>query len=259
MDKAREADGSRTSRRDNDPGGISAGLRAAGACNLRWDQADFDAAVLHVRRIKNGTPEHPSGDRRRTPGPAPAPARKPAVALRLRQRAGIPVHDRRLCPDGSSARPPAGASISRRTRTCCDACGYALANKGHDTRAIQLWLGHRSITSTAVYTALAPNRFKELIVRRRHGTELSASVFPLISVGGCSPCVWRTARDRGLKMRAYLIYSLEDWHIHNPPAVVECQDDETAIERARQLVDGRPLEVWESSRLIARLDPGPNQ
>jgi site-specific recombinase XerD len=22
------------------------------------------------------------------------------------------------------------------------ACGYALANKGHDTRAIQAWLGH---------------------------------------------------------------------------------------------------------------------
>jgi site-specific recombinase XerD len=41
------------------------------------------------------------------------------------------------------------------------ACGYALANKGHDTRAIQGWPGHRSITSTAVYTALAPNRFKD--------------------------------------------------------------------------------------------------
>jgi site-specific recombinase XerD len=41
------------------------------------------------------------------------------------------------------------------------ACGYALANKGQDTRAIQGWLGYRSITSTAVYTALAPNRFKD--------------------------------------------------------------------------------------------------
>jgi site-specific recombinase XerD len=38
---------------------------------------------------------------------------------------------------------------------------YALANGGHDTRAIQGWLGHRSITSTAVYTALAPKRFKD--------------------------------------------------------------------------------------------------
>jgi site-specific recombinase XerD len=41
------------------------------------------------------------------------------------------------------------------------ACGYALANKGHGTRAIQDWLGRRSITSTAVYTAPAPNRFKD--------------------------------------------------------------------------------------------------
>jgi site-specific recombinase XerD len=40
------------------------------------------------------------------------------------------------------------------------ACGYALANKGHDTRAIRGWLGDRSIISTAVYTAPAPNRFK---------------------------------------------------------------------------------------------------
>jgi site-specific recombinase XerD len=41
------------------------------------------------------------------------------------------------------------------------ACGYALANKGHDTRAIQAWLGHRSITSTVIYTAVAQNRFKD--------------------------------------------------------------------------------------------------
>jgi site-specific recombinase XerD len=41
------------------------------------------------------------------------------------------------------------------------ACGYALANKDQDTRAIQGGLGHWSITSTAVYTALAPNRFKD--------------------------------------------------------------------------------------------------
>jgi hypothetical protein len=40
-------------------------------------------------------------------------------------------------------------------------CGYALDNKGHNTRTIRGWLGYRSITSTAVYTALAPNRFKD--------------------------------------------------------------------------------------------------
>jgi integrase len=38
-----------------DPAGIAAGLRAAEPCDLRWDQVDFNAAVLHVRRVKNGT------------------------------------------------------------------------------------------------------------------------------------------------------------------------------------------------------------
>jgi integrase len=31
------------------------GLRAAEVCDLRWDQVDFSGAVLHVRRVKNGT------------------------------------------------------------------------------------------------------------------------------------------------------------------------------------------------------------
>ena len=42
------------------------------------------------------------------------------------------------------------------------ACGYALANKGTDTRTLQAYLGHRSIQSTVRYTELAPGRFKNL-------------------------------------------------------------------------------------------------
>ena len=38
------------------------------------------------------------------------------------------------------------------------ACGYALANKGIDTRTLQAYLGHRSINSTTRYAALAPGR-----------------------------------------------------------------------------------------------------
>ena len=41
------------------------------------------------------------------------------------------------------------------------ACGYALANKGHDTRALQAYLGHRNIQHTVRYTELSPTRFKE--------------------------------------------------------------------------------------------------
>jgi site-specific recombinase XerD len=41
------------------------------------------------------------------------------------------------------------------------ACGLKLAYDGHDTRAIQAYLGHRNIQNTTRYTALAPQRFKE--------------------------------------------------------------------------------------------------
>ena len=36
------------------------------------------------------------------------------------------------------------------------ACGFALANKGHDTRALQAYLGHRNIQHTVRYTELSP-------------------------------------------------------------------------------------------------------
>jgi integrase len=41
------------------------------------------------------------------------------------------------------------------------ACGFALANAGHDTRALQAYLGHKNIQHTVRYTELAPNRFKD--------------------------------------------------------------------------------------------------
>ena len=38
-------------------------------------------------------------------------------------------------------------------------CGYRLANKGQDTRAIQDYLGHKNIQHTVKYTKLAEHRF----------------------------------------------------------------------------------------------------
>lgn len=35
------------------------------------------------------------------------------------------------------------------------ACGYALANKGHDTRALRAYLGHKNIQHTVRYTELS--------------------------------------------------------------------------------------------------------
>jgi type 1 fimbriae regulatory protein FimB/type 1 fimbriae regulatory protein FimE len=117
--------------------------------------------VLHVRRVKNGTPStHPlRGDELR--------------ALRRLQRESEPSPFVFVSERGS---PFTTAGFSRMVERAAEAaalelkvhphmlrhaCGYALANRGHDTRAIQAWLGHRSITSTAIYTALAPNRFKD--------------------------------------------------------------------------------------------------
>ena len=40
------------------------------------------------------------------------------------------------------------------------ACGFALANKGHDTRSLQAYLGHKNIQHTVRYTELSPDRFK---------------------------------------------------------------------------------------------------
>jgi type 1 fimbriae regulatory protein FimB/type 1 fimbriae regulatory protein FimE len=41
------------------------------------------------------------------------------------------------------------------------ACGYYLASKGQDTRAIQAYLGHKNIQHTVRYTELAPGRFND--------------------------------------------------------------------------------------------------
>jgi type 1 fimbriae regulatory protein FimE len=40
------------------------------------------------------------------------------------------------------------------------ACGYALANAGHETRRIQDWLGHQSIQHTMRYAQLSAAPFK---------------------------------------------------------------------------------------------------
>lgn len=43
-----------------------------------------------------------------------------------------------------------------------EACGFALADQGADTRLIQDYLGHRYIQHTVRYTATNPARFERL-------------------------------------------------------------------------------------------------
>ena len=54
-----------------------------------------------------------------------------------------------------------GIGRERSAALAGEVCGYALANKGHDTRSIQDYLGHKAIQHTVRYTELSPTRFKD--------------------------------------------------------------------------------------------------
>ncbi len=55
---------------------------------------------------------------------------------------------------------------------------------------------------------------------------------------------------------AYRLYVLSsDGHITGPPDTIECEDDRGAIETAKQLLDGKAIEVWDGNRLVIRVEP----
>jgi hypothetical protein len=54
-------------------------------------------------------------------------------------------------------------------------------------------------------------------------------------------------------MPHYRIYvTTADGHVTAAPTVIECPDDQAAIGEAAQLTNGKPVELWEGARLIAR-------
>ena len=57
-----------------------------------------------------------------------------------------------------------------------------------------------------------------------------------------------------LSMSEYRIFAIgPDGRFAGEPKIVECIDDQEAIHKASQFIDGRDLEVWTPTRLIARL------
>jgi type 1 fimbriae regulatory protein FimE len=136
------------------------GLRVSEAITLRWDQVDLKAGYLYVQRLKNGVPStHPLRGpelralkqlRRDWPdspylfisergGPMTASnVRKLVTRAGVQAKFAFPVHPHMLR----------------------HACGFKLANEGHDTRSLQHYLGHKNIAHTVRYTEMAPDRFK---------------------------------------------------------------------------------------------------
>jgi len=138
------------------------GLRVTEAIDLRWDQVNFKPGHIHINRLKNGkSSTHPmEGDEIR--------------ALRRLRR---DYHDGPFIFVTERGGPLTRSTVNKLiTRAGKDArfefpahphmlrhaCGYYLANKGIDTRTIQDYLGHVSISHTVRYTELSPKKFKGL-------------------------------------------------------------------------------------------------
>ena len=137
------------------------GLRASELCDLQWHQIELAEGRLHVHRIKKGTPSvHPiRGDELR----ALRRLRRdnPTDAYVFVSERGGPISRigfHRLIQRLGEA---AGMPFRVHPHMLRHACGYRLANDGHDTRSLQHYLGHKNIQHTVRYTELAADRFKD--------------------------------------------------------------------------------------------------
>jgi integrase len=137
------------------------GFRASEVCDLQWHQVELDAGRLHVRRAKRGTPSvHPiRGDEIR----ALRKLRRenPTEAYVFVSERGGPISPmgfhhliQRL---GKAAKMP----FAIHPHMLRHACGFKLANDGHDTRSLQHYLGHKNIQHTVRYTEMSSDRFRD--------------------------------------------------------------------------------------------------
>lgn len=142
------------------------GLRVSELINIRMADLDLDTGHLFVRRLKGSlSTNHPlDGDeiralrrwlRRRVNAPC---CNSPLVFLSERG----PMTRQAFSYVCAEVGNRAGLSIKVHPHVLRHSCGFALANKGHDTRVVQDYLGHRNITHTTIYTRTAAVRFEGL-------------------------------------------------------------------------------------------------
>lgn len=138
------------------------GLRVSELTDLRWEQVDFATAALAVRRIKRGTPStHPIlGDELRALRRLQREQEPKSPFMFVTERGG-PFTAAGVARMLERAGNEAGLPFKAHPHMLRHACGFALANKGHDTRALQGYLGHKNIQHTVRYTELTQTRFKD--------------------------------------------------------------------------------------------------
>jgi type 1 fimbriae regulatory protein FimB len=138
------------------------GLRVSEAVSLRRDEVDIAQARLWVQRLKNGlSVEQPiAGDELRAVKRYLATRSDKLPWLFISER-GQPLTRQSVnyLVAGAAARaslPPVWPHMLRHS------CGLYLANRGHDLRLIQDYLGHRDPKHTVHYTRTAAGRFEGL-------------------------------------------------------------------------------------------------
>jgi type 1 fimbriae regulatory protein FimB/type 1 fimbriae regulatory protein FimE len=137
------------------------GLRVSELIALRWNMVDLKQGLLHVSRLKNGVN-------------STHPIRGPEMRALRRLQRGYPdtpylfVTERKGPLTSSAVRKivarageKADIGMPIHPHMLRHSTGFKLANDGHDTRAIQHYLGHRNIQNTVKYTQLTPGRFKD--------------------------------------------------------------------------------------------------
>ena len=124
------------------------GLRTAELVALRWQQVDLKDGYLDVHQVKRGHD-------------AKHPLRGPQLRLlRELQRTYSDSPYVFVSERKAPLSPRSGLPFVPHPHQLRHACGYYLAAHGHDTRAIQDYLGHKNIQHTVRYTAMAPHRFE---------------------------------------------------------------------------------------------------
>jgi type 1 fimbriae regulatory protein FimB/type 1 fimbriae regulatory protein FimE len=137
------------------------GLRVNELVSLRWDQIDLKLGLIHINRLKHGTPSvHPlrGPELRALRGLQREYSNLPYVFCSERK---APLTDDAVRKIIGRAGREAKFPFSVHPHMLRHACGYKLAQAGEDTRAIQHYLGHRNIQHTVRYTQLSSERFKD--------------------------------------------------------------------------------------------------
>lgn len=138
------------------------GLRVSEAVGLRRGALDLDRARLWVPRLKGGlsVEQQIAGDELR--------AIKRYLATRTDALPWLFVSERCQPFTRQAVNYLVAAAAGRaglpgvHPHTLRHSCGFALADKGHDLRLIQDYLGHRDPKHTVHYTRTAGHRFEGL-------------------------------------------------------------------------------------------------